>query len=121
MVVFWILTALVYLVIGGIIWQWMNEVMVENGTNPLSTWWSVVTIFVWPLVTYFITVLVVIYGLWLLCKKAWNKVKSWFKKDKPTTDTDLNTDIDVMEDVVPDSSTGTVDSSFDASAGIVQE
>lgn len=102
MVFFWIFTVLVYAIIGIIIQQWFNITAEGSGCEPFNKWWSFFIIFCWPIVMYAITLVTIIHGCWLFCKRAWKKIKSWFKKDKNVdvlddniNDTELNTDINI--------------------------
>lgn len=79
MIVFWIFTVLVYVITGGIILMWMNDILVEKEINPFDWLWASFIILLWPLVVYVMTFLVLVYGVWSLCLSGWKKFKSWFK------------------------------------------
>lgn len=123
MVVFWIFTAIVYSIVGVIILQWMNDILDTRNIETFDNWLAIGIALLWPVVMYVLTVLTVFYGIWSLGKKAWEKIKSWFKIDKDVKDnceddvneTDLNTDFKVDSSVLESSTNVTTE---DSSSGL---
>lgn len=92
MTFFWIFTVLVYGITGVIILRWISDIIETSIAESLNTWWSFFIVLLWPVIMYVMTLLTIFYAGWLLCKKVWRKIKSWFKKDKSVDTTENNVD-----------------------------
>lgn len=120
MVVFWIFTVLVYAVTGVIILRWMTDIIETSIAGTVNDWWSIFIVLLWPVIMYVITLLTVFYAGWLLCKKVWQKIKSWFKKDKSVDTTVNSVDDTSNEDDFSETNSDANDIVADTSTDVAQ-
>jgi hypothetical protein len=78
MVAFWIFNALVYCIVGIIVLQWMNDIILTIGGTEFDKWKAFIIVNLWPVTMYCVTFLIICHGIWFFCKYCWMKIKTLF-------------------------------------------